>query len=66
MAEKVLRQGLTFLKQSLEDGDVEEFFWIEGKDIVADVLTKQGSKREFLNELMEDNVFKHALNKGPV
>ena len=63
-AEKALRQSITFLKQSLEDGDVEEFSWIEGKDIVADILTKQGPKREVLEELMEDNIFKHALNKN--
>ena len=48
MAEKALRQPIEFLMQSLEDRDVEEFSWIEGKAIVADVLTKQGSKRDVL------------------
>ena len=57
IAEKSLRQSIAYLKQSLEDGDVEEFSWIEGKEIVADVLTKQGSKREALNEIMKDNIF---------
>ena len=38
--EKALRQSMAFLKQCLEDSDVESFTWIEGKDIVADVLTK--------------------------
>ena len=63
IAEKSLRLSIAYLKQSLEDGDVEEFSWIEGKEIVADVLTKQGSKREALNEIMKDNIFCHAHNK---
>ena len=51
------------MKQSLEDGDVEEFSWIEGKEIIADVLTKQGSRREEMDALMERNVFGQAQNK---
>ena len=38
VAEKSSRQSVGLLKQSLEDGDVEPFAGIEGKDIVADVL----------------------------
>ena len=55
--EKVLRQSIAYLKQTLEDGEVDEFSWIEGKEIVADVLTKQGSKRVALEEIINDNVF---------
>ena len=57
IAEKSLRQSIAYLKQTLEDGEVEEFSWIEGKDIVADILTKQGSKREALDEIIKDNFF---------
>ena len=63
VAEKALRQSIAFLKQSLEDSNVKEFSWIEGKEIVADVLTKQGSRREVLDELIRNNIFQHALNK---
>ena len=61
--EKQIRQLIAYLKQSLEDGDVEEFSWIEGKEIIADVLTKQGSRREEMDALMERNVFGQAQNK---
>ena len=63
IAEKALRQSIASLKQSLEDGDVDQFSWIEGKEIVADVFTKQGSKREALDEVVRENYFRHAQNK---
>ena len=31
---------------------------------MADFLTKPGSQREVLDELIEDNVFRHTLNKN--
>ena len=31
---KVLRQSIAFLKQVLEDGEVEEYFRIEGNEIM--------------------------------
>ena len=63
IAEKALRQSIASMKQSLEDGDVDQFSWIEGKEIVADVFTKQGSKREALDEIVKENCFRHAQNK---
>jgi hypothetical protein len=44
----------------MEDGDVEQYSWIEGKEIVADVFTKQGSKKEALDEIIKNNNFVHA------
>ena len=41
IGEKALRQSIASLKQSIEDGDVEQYSWIEGKETVADVFTKQ-------------------------
>ena len=52
------------MKQCLEDKDVKEYSWIEGKDIVADVLTKQGSKREVLEDIVERNYFKNAQDEN--
>ena len=54
---------IAYLKQSLEDGDVEEFPWIDKKAIVANVLRKQGSRREDMDSLMENNVFQQAQNR---
>ena len=41
LAGKAIRQSIAFLKKSLEDGEVEEYSWIEGKEIIADVFMKQ-------------------------
>merc|ERR1712105_492971 len=61
--EKVLRQSVASLKQNLEDGEVGSFAWIVGTEIVADVFTKQGSQREALDEIVLDNVFRHAQTR---
>ena len=58
--EKALRQSVAYLKQSLEDDEVMDYAWIQGEEIVADILTKQGSKREVLDEILKQNKFKHA------
>ena len=61
--EKALRQSVVALKQNLEDGEVDSFSWIAGTEIVADVFTKQGSQREVLDEIVTNNMFKHAKNE---
>ena len=58
--EKALRQSVAYLKQSLEDEEVTDYSWIQGEEIVADILTKQGSKRSVLDEILMKNEFKHA------
>ena len=58
--EKALRQSVASLKQNLEDGEINSFSWIAGTEIVADVFTKQGSQRESLDEIVLENVFRHA------
>ena len=63
ISEKALRQTIAFIKQSLEDKSVEQYSWIERKDIVEVVFTKEGSKREALEEIIRDNYFRHAQSK---
>ena len=36
------------------------YSWIQGEEIVADVFTKQRSKRDALSEIIEGNKFRHA------
>ena len=48
------------MKQNLEDEDVFAYSWIPGEEIVADILTKQGSRREALEEILARNVFRHV------
>ena len=50
---------MSYLKQGLEDGDMSLYGWIEGKDIVAYVLTKQGLRREILDEIMTGSKFRN-------
>ena len=61
--EKALRQSVAYLKQALEDEDVVDYAWIQGEEIVADVLTKQGSTREVLDEIIKKNEFRNAHTK---
>merc|ERR1712002_293734 len=62
IAEKGLRKSIAYLKEQLKLGKVESYSWIEGNEIIADILTKTGSKREELEEIMNEGYFKHALN----
>ena len=39
---KALRQSVAYLKQSLEDEEVMAYSWIQGEEIVVDILIKQG------------------------
>ena len=34
--------------------------WIQGEEVVADILNKQGSKHAVLDEILVRNEFKHA------
>ena len=57
---KALRQSVAYLKQSLEDEEVIYYSWIQGEEIVAGILIKQGSKCVVLDEILVKNKFKHA------
>ena len=52
--EKALRQSVAYLKQSLEEGEIVGYSWIQGESIVADVFTKQGSKQNALEEIVRE------------
>ena len=61
--EKALIQSIAYLKQALEEGKITGYSWIQENEIVADVFTKQGSKRDALGEIIEENRFKHKPTK---
>ena len=58
--EKALRQSVFYLKQGSADEDVMAYSWIPGEEIVADILTKQGLRREALDAILVRNDFRHA------
>ena len=43
-----------------------DYSWIQGEEIVADILTKQGSKHEALDEILVRNEFKHAQTEDNI
>ena len=51
---------MAYLKQSLEDEEVTDYSWIQGEEIEAHILTKQGSKCVVLDEILMKNEFKHV------
>ena len=63
MAEKGLRKAVAYLKEHLKLGSVEKYAWLEGEDIIADILTKTGSKRKGINEIMMEGYFRNALDE---
>ena len=63
VAEKGLRKTVAYLKEHLKLGSVERYAWIQGKDLIADKLTKTGSKRTELDEIMLEGYFRHALDE---
>ena len=63
VAEKGLRKAIAYLKEHLKLGSVESYGWIQGKDIIADILTKTESKRTELDEIMVEGYFRHALDE---
>ena len=64
--EKALRQSVAYLKQGLEDREVLAYSWIPGEEIVADVMTKQGSTREALDDILGRNRFVHMSSEENV
>ena len=40
------------------------YSWIPGEEIVADNLTKQGSRREALKEVLARNAFRHVQTEN--
>ena len=52
-----------FLKRLLERVDILGYSWIQGEEIVVDVLTKQGSRREALQEILMENKFRHVQTR---
>ena len=50
----------------MEDREVLAYSWIPGEEIVADVMTKQGSTREALDDILGRNRFVHMSSEENV
>jgi hypothetical protein len=61
--EKLLRHDITKMKDSLYDGVVTSFSWLDGQhDMIADILTKECRHNEDLERLVKDSTFRLAQN----
>ena len=54
---------MAYMKQSLEEGEIMGYSWIQGEEIVADIFTKQESTRDALEEIIKKNKFRHAQTR---
>ena len=63
VSKKGLKKSVAYLKEHLKLGSVEKYIWIEGKDVIAEILTKQGSKRKEIDEIMLEGYFRNALDE---
>ena len=51
--QKRLRAEIAAIKESIEEGTIEEVRWVAGQNMLADVLTKQGVKSQNLLSVLQ-------------
>ena len=53
VAERMLRADIAMIKDMVEEGKVQEIKWIEGKSMLADILTKRNVNKIPILEVLE-------------
>ena len=61
--EKMLRNSITDFKEDIEQGCVESYSWLETREMLADVLTKECRKNIRLEEVLLKNSFSRIQNE---
>ena len=61
--EKMLRNSIADFKEDLEQGLVKSYNWLETKEMLADVLTKECRRNQQIVEILERNVFVNARSE---
>ena len=51
------------LKEKVEDGSIESYSWLNTREMVVDVFTKEGKENKSHIEKTKDNIFYHASNE---
>ena len=59
--QKRLRAEIAGVKESIEEGLIEEVKWVPGASMLADILTKQGVKSESLMSVLQQGKMGHNL-----
>jgi hypothetical protein len=60
---KLLRNNITIMKNTLYEGTVFSYSWLDSNEMLADIFTKDVLKTADLMALIKDNVFLRAQNK---
>ena len=55
-----MRNAITDLKEKMEEGSVESYYWLSTRGMVADCLTKELRDIEELQEIVKENLFIHS------
>ena len=61
--EKMLRNSITDFKEDIEQGYVDSYSWLETREMLADVLTKECRKNKRLDEVLLQNTFSCIQNE---
>ena len=65
--EKMLRNSITDMKDSLYENRVTSFSWLDGeKDMVADVMTKVSKDNQDLSDIVVHNRWRNVFNEDNV
>ncbi len=65
--EKMLRNSITDMKDSLYEKRVTSFSWLDGeKDMVADVMTKVSKDNQDLSDIVLKNKWRNVFNEDNV
>ena len=54
VTERMLRADIAMIKEMVEDGRVNEIKWVEGKSMLADILTKRNVNKLPILEVLEN------------
>ena len=61
MDEKLRRNCITDMKDVLYSGIINSYSWLDGRDMVADVLTKEAKPNDDLKDITIGNKFRNAF-----
>ena len=55
---KLLRNSIADLKSKLEDRSIKSYSWLDTKDMIADILTKESKDDEDILDVVQENRFR--------
>ena len=59
---RLLRNDIEFLKQMLEDNDIQSYRWLQDERMLADIFTKEKNTKIGLEDVLERNKLECVVN----